>query len=702
VIKTKKISQATLTAALAASAHSPVLLATQIAEPIEEFVISGNVLGFSSLEEVRSYPGNRNILTAEQLQQSASLSIDGALQRVPGIKIQDETGTGVLPNVAVRGLNASRSGYTQFLVDGVPLTLAPYGHTGQSLFPATLKTLDRIDIVRGGAAVQYGPNNVGGVINLITKEIPDQWQTTIAEKITAFNRGNFLTDTYFSTGGQVSDRFAMQFEGNLLKGEAFRDHSDTDVKNWLLKTRWDIDNDKTLKTTLQRYEAETEMPGALHTAAYKEDRRQSLRPNDRFEGDTTRASVTYNQQLQAFGPFNAGEFEWTTFGHKSDRNFQWDFTTAPGAGHWADTRFAATHLRSSPREFKVWGTEPRIALQFGDADDVTHKLTLGTRLVEEDIDYKLLQTVKATNVQTTPRDWHLDTTAVAAYISDEIKLLDQRLTVTPGLRYEHVDMTFKDNNASTSEDNTVTESLPGLTVGYELSDQWFLYANAQRSLRVPQISVIRGTGKEASELAWNYEIGARHDLTDNASIALSLYRIDFEDQLLYNSTLQSFDNVGETQHQGLELEVNYSPASLPRLSLHAAYTYLDSEQKEGVNKGKELPYASEHQVIWDATYAFDQFDATLSGFYFSPSFSDQANTKEENAAGTIGELPSYTVWNLQVGKTTQLGNGQELYTGLSVNNLFDEEYYFRGIDVSPAGRYPAPERSLSAEVRFTF
>ncbi|EGG99945.1 Vibrioferrin receptor PvuA [gamma proteobacterium IMCC2047] len=690
-----------IAAALAASISAHAIAEPDTGKTVEEVIISGSVLGFSSLEEVRTYPGNRNVLTAEQLEKNASLSIDGALQSVPGIKIQDETGTGVLPNVAVRGLNASRSGYTQFLVDGVPLTLAPYGHTGQSLFPATLKSLDRIDIVRGGAAVQYGPNNVGGVINLINKEIPTDWQTTLAEKITAFNAGNFLTDTYISTGGQISDIFALQFEGNVIGGESFRDHSDTDVKNWLLKTRWDISDTQTLKTTLQRYDAETEMPGALHTAAYKQDRRQSLRPNDEFKGDTKRVSVQYNHQLPAIGPFSAGEFDWNTFAHKSNRKFQWDFSTAPGTGHWADTRFPATLLRSSPREFKVWGTEPRIALQFGN-DDISHKLTIGSRLVKEDIDYKLIQTVKATGVTTTPRDWHLDTTGIAAYISDEIKLLDQRLTITPGLRYEYVDMTFKDIGKSTKTDNDITEVLPGLTIGYEAGDNWFLYANTQRSLRAPQIAVIRGTGKEAAELAWNHEIGARYDFSNNGNVAFSLYHIDFEDQLIYNSTQQSFDNVGKTLHRGFEVEASYSPESMPRLTLHAGYNYLDSEQREGANKGKELPYASEHQLLWDASYAFDSFDATLSGFYFSSAFSDKSETKAENAAGTVGELPSYTVWNLQLGKTIALSGSKELYTGLSVNNLFDKEYYFRGIDVSPAGRYPAPERSISAEVKFTF
>ncbi|WP_461480680.1 TonB-dependent receptor family protein [Porticoccus sp.] len=683
--------------------QAPILAmaAEETAAGVEEVMVTGSVLGQSLPEEVRVYPGNRSILSAEQLQQNASRSIDDALQRVPGIKVQDETGTGVLPNVAVRGLNASRSGYTQFLVDGVPLTLAPYGHTGQSLFPAVLKSLDRIDIVRGGAAVQYGPNNVGGVINLVSKPIPEGWQTSLEEKTTVFAGGNALTDSYLRTGGRVSDRFAVQLEGNLIQGESFRDHSDTDVVNWQLKTRWSIDTQKTLDTTFQYYNADTEMPGALTTEAYRDDRDDSQRPNDEFQGDTLRFSTRYNQQFGALGAADGGELNWVTFGHKSTRNFQWDFSTDPSADHWADPDAPATLLRKSPREFHVWGTEPSVSFLF-DGDSVSHKITLGSRLVKENINYKLKQTVIATGVTSVPRDWRLDTTAVAAYISDEMKLLDQRLTITPGLRYENVEMEFDDVGKNSGDDNRVTEALPGLTIGYETEGDWFFYGNAQRSLRVPQIAVIRGTSDEGSELAWNYELGFRYQPTLTSSLGFSVYRIDFEDQLIYNSTNQSFDNVGETRHQGIELEGRYSPSFLPALSLHLAYNYLDSEQSEGVNKGNELPYASKDQVVWDATYAMRELDVTLSGFYFSSAYSDQANTEEETPSGTTGELPSYTVWNLQLSKTTPMGEGASLYTGLSFNNLFDKEYYFRGIDVSPSGRYPAPPRSVSLELKYVF
>ncbi len=89
---------------------------------METVVVTGSVIGNSDIEDVKEYPGARTVITRDQIEKTAAGSIDNALQRVPGIKVQDESGTGVLPNISVRGLKASRSGHAQFLMDGVPLT----------------------------------------------------------------------------------------------------------------------------------------------------------------------------------------------------------------------------------------------------------------------------------------------------------------------------------------------------------------------------------------------------------------------------------------------------------------------------------------------------------------------------------------------------------------------------------------------------
>ena len=180
--------------------------------------VQGSLLGRSKPEDVQRYAGSRQVIDREQLRNGGNRSLDDALQRVPGIKIFDETGTGALPQLMLRGLYESRSGRVQVLEDGIPLALAPYGQTSLSLFPVGLNQIDRIDIVRGGAAVQYGPNNVGGVINLVSKEIPSDWTTTLAHKITAGGQGQFLQDSALSSGGYVTDSLGLQVDANRTYG----------------------------------------------------------------------------------------------------------------------------------------------------------------------------------------------------------------------------------------------------------------------------------------------------------------------------------------------------------------------------------------------------------------------------------------------------------------------------------------------------
>jgi Fe(3+) dicitrate transport protein len=396
---------------------------------------------------------------------------------------------------------------------------------------------------------------------------------------------------------------------------------------------------------------------------------------------------------------DSAELEVLTFGHNSERFFQWGFNSA--GGHWADPSLPSTDIRTSPREFRVYGVEPKLAMYF-EGKSVTQNWIVGARYVNEDIDYKLTQTPIAGGETKIPRDWHLETDAFAGYISNEIGLFNDVLKVTPGVRYESVDMRFDDLGKSQSADNKVTEWLPGLTVAYHLTEQWVGYANAQKSLRAPQIAYIRGLGEEGSELAWNYELGARYN-QDSTSFNAALYRIDFKDQLQWQSATQTFDNIGKTLHQGIELSGRYVPKALQALSLGASYNYLDATLEEnGPNKGNQLAYTSKHQFSWDATYTFTGIDTTLSGYYFSDAYADNANTSAEDETGAKGKVPAYMVWNFNLGTDLYKDNKGKLRMNVAVNNLFDEDYYFRGIDTSPVGRYPAPGRSYTLDLNYQF
>lgn len=662
---------------------------TQPENSLGKVEVYGDWLGESREEDVKDYSGARTIITSKTLQKVAAKNLEDTLRVIPGVQIQDETGTGVLPNISLRGLKPGRSAYLNALVNGVPAAIAPYSHASFSLFPITMETLDTIDVVRGGAAVHYGPNNVGGVVNFITKPISVKHTSTIKNKTDIADNGNVLNDLYLRTGGFVKDDLGLQLQVNTVNGESFRQHSQTDILNVIFDTEYYPSDNSEIKANFQYYNADANLPGALLPDAYEKDKSQSQRPHDKFDGKTTRASVTYK-----LNPSDNSEFNWMNFAHKSNRKFEWGWNTT-GLGF---TPTAQDSIRTADREIMVFGTEPRWTYESGN-----HKFTIGARYVMEDVDYLLDQTKFSDGITNDLRDWKIKTNALAGYVSDTISFMDGKLKVTPGLRYEMVDTDFADNKSSNPADDkkkTMKSFLPGLSIGYQANDELFLFTNAQRSLRAPQVAQVRKDGDLAAELAWNYELGFRYTPNDMFSMNSTLYRIDYEDQIEYISSTQSFKNLGETRHQGLETQFIVKPTNETAFTL--GYTYLDTEQLTGDNKGKKLPGVSSHQLSLSGDYTIGDNNFNLTGVYLSDAYTNSANTKEESANGQVGKVPAYMLWNAKYSTMIPIDNKLDGKISFGINNIFDEDHYFRGVDVSPVGRVPGQGRSFTVAFQLDF
>ncbi len=657
---------------------------------LDSIVVSSEWLGSATAEEVKVYPGSRNLVDSEQLHQSGALNLEDALRSTPGIQVLDETGTGILPNIGVRGLNPLRSERVQFLVDGYPIAIGPYTNVGVSLFPVTLPSIESIDVVRGGAAVHYGPNNVGGVINLTTQPISHETTQTLRERVViAEETGNVFTDTYYRIGGQVNQDLALQLQANIQRGDGAREHSDTEVSNVIVDAEYFVDDANELAAQLQYYDVDAELPGALSPAAYDADVSQSQRPHDGYKADMWRGSLTWTHT-----PSDDVEFQWRNFAHDADRTFFFGQRLGT-SDHWADPALPSTHVADSPRLFKVYGTEPRLTLR-----KENHTLTFGARYVHEDVEFDVNRVELATDTDSAARDWSFETDAFALYASDTLHLMDDRLSITPGLRYETVKTDFVDNKNGPTNSNDVDKFLPGLTVGYQATDRWFLFSNVQRSLVPVQTAQVTKGGEVANETAWNYELGTRIQVTDNLSASTTLFRIDHENLIQYDKPSNTYINLGSTTQQGVELTADWQASD--NLQLGLSYSYLDSEQNSGTNMGKELPNAPHHHFGAEAIYSYQAWRASLNGLYVSDSFSDAANSVTETSNGSAGQLPSYTLFNTRISRDFMLQNKKNLQLSLAVNNLLDEDYYFRGVDVSPVGRVPAAGRSFILEAQLDF
>ncbi len=320
--------------------------------------------------------------------------------------------------------------------------------------------------------------------------------------------------------------------------------------------------------------------------------------------------------------------------------------------------------------------------------------------MNEDVQFDVNRTALATDAYSAVRRWQFDTNAMAYYVSDTMRFMDDRLTITPGIRYEDVRTDYMDQLSAATSDNDATAWLPGLTLGLQATDKVFLFANAQRSLVPVQTAQVVREGQVANETAWNYELGSRWQPLSSVELSATLFRTDYQDQIQFNKTLNIYENLGETRQQGIELESRWQATEA--LALGLGYTLLDTEQLSGANKGKELPNAPRHHISTDASYKVGDWTATATALYAAKSFSDAANTTTETRNGSAGELPAYTLVNTRLGRDFSLGGGSELNLGVGINNLLDEDAYFRGSDVSPVGRVPLPGRTYMLEGQLKF
>ncbi|GAB3382213.1 hypothetical protein GCM10027514_22080 [Azotobacter armeniacus] len=141
---------------------------------------------------------------------------------------------------------------------------------------------------------------------------------------------------------------------------------------------------------------------------------------------------------------------------------------------------------------------------------------------------------------------------------------------------------------------------------------------------------------------------------------------------------------------------------MPNLDLHASYAFLDAKIRTGQDEGNEVPFSSQSQFNIDGRYRFgNNWAFTLDGLYVSEAYTDTANSRYEDAGASVGELPSYWIWNTSLERKFKF-NDNELTTSVGVSNLFDREYYFRGMDTSPWGRQPAPGRAVTVAASYRF
>ncbi|MEC7119991.1 MAG: TonB-dependent receptor plug domain-containing protein, partial [Pseudomonadota bacterium] len=161
-----------LALALIGACVSPMSMAAESPKTSETRLPTIQVVASSGDDyAISQQTGTVNIVSAEQIEMIQPRSTEDVLKRVPGIYIKPEEESAVVANIGIRGLSAADY-KTTVLEDGVPVAPGLFVGNGRYYNPRVSR-IDSIEVLKGSAALRYGPGNVGGVINYRTKQPED-------------------------------------------------------------------------------------------------------------------------------------------------------------------------------------------------------------------------------------------------------------------------------------------------------------------------------------------------------------------------------------------------------------------------------------------------------------------------------------------------------------------------------------------------
>lgn len=657
--------------------------------------VVGDWLGEAAQIDVFEHAGARDVIRREAFERQGATTARDVLNRIPGVNAPENNGTGshdMALNFGIRGLNPRLATRSTVLMDGIPVPFAPYGQPQLSFAPISMGNMDALDVVRGGGAVRYGPQNVGGIVNFVTRAIPDEptvkagFQT---ETSPSSSQDGFKKTANLLAGGTADNGLGGALLYSGTRGGDWREHSDTRIDDLILKGNYQIDEANSLHAMAQYYDGEAEMPGGLSTAAYKADPYQSTRPNDKFWGRRTLVNFGYRYQE------DRREFTVNSFFTKTLRSGYLD---------------QGTFLSLSPREYWVRGIETRIAQGF-DLGNTRHEVGAGYRYINEaghELRYRT--PIAANELPTTnsrnDRDTRGATEAHAFFIDDKIDI--GKWTFTPGIRYEMIEQQQTNLLTNVKYKGDYNTPLPALNVMYHVTDSWNIYANTEGSFGSVQYSQMpnRVTGGEVKpEKARTWELGTRYD-NGNLRAEIGAFLINFNNQYDSNQTTDTVIARGKTRHQGIEASVNYaldglSPV-LAGFDVYASYAYVDATIREdGPNKGNRVPFSSKNKGSIGLGYTEGPWKANLDTTFQSNQFADNANTRAESADGSTGSIPGYMLFNTRVGY--DFGHQlSDLNVAMGVKNILNHEYYTRSFDDNNKGKYVGEPRTLYVQTSVAF
>lgn len=524
-------------------------------------------------QQLRDAPASITVISKEQLQNKPVRDLADAVKDVEGVSI---VGSANKQDINIRGLPGE---YTLILVDGRRQNSResrPNGSGGfEAGFMPPVEAIERIEVIRGPMSSLYGSDAMGGVINIITKKVTNEWHGNVAlGGILQENRdsGDSTDGNFYLSGPLINDKLGLQLYGGgdyRQEDKITEGHNKRDNRSLTAKlTFTPLENQTFLLEAGRTTQEHTSTPGKSFAEYTMRGESKQKNTKTEIHNDRNHFALTYKGDWDLFNT------ELSVYQEQTKRNTKSEVKDSAGDYHFV-YEARVPEITNTVVDGKVVAFLP---------DNI---LTVGGQF-----QHARLKDTSATGKKTT-EDTTLRAEQYAFFLEDEFTATDN-LILTGGLRLDHHE--FYGNHWN-----------PRGYAIYYLTDEITIKGGVSQAFRAPtlrEVSPSYGTSTEKGEgiIYGNRDLKPEKSLSEEISIAydhesgfnasLTLFNTDFKNKLTSYYTgepdpitglkLYTFDNVGKANIKGVEVATGIPLAEDWKLSMN--YTYVDSERRSDDEK----------------------------------------------------------------------------------------------------------------------
>ena len=225
---------------------------------INEVVVTGT----RYKTDVRHLPVTISIVNGEKLRENYRDNILPTLaEQVPGMFVTSRgmlgygVSTGAAGGIKVRGIGSTAN--LLVLVDGLPQYAGLYGHPIADAYRTMLA--DRVEVLRGPASTIYGSNAMGGVVNIVTRQMHTDGSSTDI----SLQGGSYGTVEATAMNRFRKNRFSSIVGANYGRTDGHRANSAFEQVSGFVKLGYDLSTNWSLSGDVNVTYFEASNPGEV-------------------------------------------------------------------------------------------------------------------------------------------------------------------------------------------------------------------------------------------------------------------------------------------------------------------------------------------------------------------------------------------------------------------------------------------------------